>query len=368
MDSRKVYIIITQAENAGAQKAVLKLYDYLNDTYQVKIFYLYVKEQSYFSEVKKHYTAGKIINNNRFRDYINLLKLRKKVTGNNVIIITYTHWSNIVVPLILVGKKGTKLIANKRGSLNNFRFVRFIEGLVLKSNLVNKIICVSKDLYSEAKDSQKIDKNKLIIIPNAVDVPLKSNKISDFKDYNVLRILFVGRLHKQKGISTLLVGFKLLKQIYGNIQLTICGDGVELPYVKNFIRTQNLSSSVTLAGNVKDINNYYNSHDLLISTSIWEGFPNVLLEAATHKIPIIATDIGGNNELICHDKNGYLIKHSDANALYHAILYFINNRHVFHKYAEDLFVKVKKEYNHIIVKEKYLDVIQECFNGIQNKN
>lgn len=366
MDTRKVYIIITQAENAGAQKAVLKLYAYLYDTYDIMIYYLYVKDQKYYSAIKKNYLVDKILNVNSFREYLQLFSLRKKITGDNVVVITYTHWANIIVPLILAGKKGLQIIANKRGLLNNFKFVRFVEGLVLKSNLVNKVICVSRDIHSEASDNQKIDNSKLTIIPNAVDLQVTFNNQSSSINQDILKVLFVGRLHKQKGISTLLEGFNLLKQTYDNIKLTICGEGVELPYIKHFLHTYNLSLSVTLAGNVKNISNFYSSHDLLLSTSIWEGFPNVLLEAASHRLPIIATDIGGSNELINHKINGYLIKHSDANALYHAILYFIKNRHVFHKYADDLFIKVKKEYNHNTVKEMYYEVIQECFNELQN--
>lgn len=358
---KNILIVITQAENAGAQKAVLKLYDYLKSDFNVKIIYLYVQDEEYYKNVQTSYNVLTLMKNRNKKELVNLLNIRNIVKDSKIdLVFTYTHWSNILVPLLLFGLS-IKIIANKRGALWKYPKVRFLESLILKINKVEKVICVSKSLYDEALKVQKVEESKIIHIPNGISCSKMHNNI--IKNQLILKILFVGRLHEQKGIKYLLEGFnQVILNGNRNIQLTICGDGDLKQYVYEFIKTNNLSNFIDVKGNIKNINDYYISHDILISTSLWEGFPNVLLEASCFELPIIATGIDGNLELIEHKKTGYIIKDTNSKEVKESLEYAYHNYNKFQYYAKELKTVLREKFDDTIIKSRYMKVINEVIN------
>lgn len=354
---KNILIVITQAENAGAQKAVLKLYDYLKDQYNVKITYLFVQDKEYLNIIQKLYDISILMKSRSKKELINLFKIRKLIKTENInLVFTYTHWSNILIPLLTIGLS-IKIIANKRGALWKYPKVRLLESLILKKNKIKKIICVSKTLVDEAIISQKISSNKVKYIPNGITC--NSYLLKEKNNDEIIKILFVGRLHEQKGIQYLLEGFKKLIAKYQNVKLVMCGDGILKDFVFDYISNNNLSKYIELNGNVKNISEYYMNSNVLISTSLWEGFPNVLLEAACYKLPIIATNIDGNLELIENEKSGFIINSASSDAVCSALEYFINNRKLFGNYSQELLKTLKEKFDDKIIKDKYLEILNE---------
>lgn len=358
---KSVLIVVTQAENAGAQKAVLKLADYLKDECKVKILYLYVKDRGYFEFVRENYDAEALIDSFSYIHLLQLFRVRKILEVFSIdIVVTYTHWSNIVIPIILLGKS-VKLIANKRGALWNYKKVRFIESIVLKLTKISKVVCVSKSLMSEAISKQRIPAEKLIYIPNGTSIPFLRENQACCESKN-LKVLFVGRLHEQKGIKFLLDGFNEVYKTRKDIDLLVCGGGALEGYVANYVKSNNLGNSVELLGNVSNVGEYYQSSDVIISTSLWEGFPNVLLEAASYRLPIIATSIDGNLDLITHLVNGYVIPPSSATAVRDAIFYFSENKAQFRSFADEQYKNVSLNFSDKIIQRKYIDLINEVIS------
>jgi glycosyltransferase involved in cell wall biosynthesis len=108
---------------------------------------------------------------------------------------------------------------------------------------------------------------------------------------DILRLLFVGRLSKQKNLPTLI---KALKMTSRNVYLDLLGDGEERDSVKKAIAEQGLTN-VTMHGRQgrEEVMKYYRSCDALIMPSLYEAQPLVLLEAMAARIPIIGTNVIG---------------------------------------------------------------------------
>ena len=126
-----------------------------------------------------------------------------------------------------------------------------------------------------------------------------------------INILNVARLELQKDQLTLL---KAINNLKGKIKfkLNIVGNGSQLSKIQKYIENNNLKGLVKLHTNITNTSKFYREADLFILSSIYEGFPNVLVEAAQNNVPIISTNCNsGPREILLNGKGGELIKIKD---------------------------------------------------------
>lgn len=112
-----------------------------------------------------------------------------------------------------------------------------------------------------------------------------------------LKLLFVGRLSKQKNVPALITALPLTKR---NVHLDIVGDGDQRGLIEQTIKDHNVADRVTLHGRLdrQQVLEFYRGSDVLVMPSLYEAQPLVLLEALATRIPIIGTDVIGVAEHI----------------------------------------------------------------------
>jgi glycosyltransferase involved in cell wall biosynthesis len=133
-------------------------------------------------------------------------------------------------------------------------------------------------------------------------------------------LLSVGRLSSEKGHADLIRAFHLLRQKpTGPVHLVLVGDGPERSRLVRLCEQLELKGGVRLVGHQGDVQPYYAMADLFVLPSHSEGSPNVLLEAMSAGVPVIATAVGGVPELLSDERNALLVKRRDVSALTVAI-------------------------------------------------
>lgn len=189
-------------------------------------------------------------------------------------------------------------------SLNNF-FQRFVEKMILTKIVYDSQVTVSRDFLKLENRNKNI-----IYIPNGVDLNL-FNKVSA-KKLQSPTLLFVGRLHPQKNLASLINAIYITKNQIPNIKLIIVGDGPQKEFLKKTISKFKLSKSVKLVGELAkiDLIRAYKSAHAFILPSIYEGQPLTLLEAWAAKLPVITSKTGDCQYLVKNGLNGYLISDS----------------------------------------------------------
>lgn len=198
------------------------------------------------------------------------------------------------------------------------------------------LYCNSLNLVTEIK---KLTKKQVSIIGNGsvngVDVEFFKDVYSKEEKTN-LRIInqikeddfvitFIGRIVKDKGINELIAAFVELKQKYRSLKLLMIGDFEDelnpvLDETKKIIKSE---ESIIYKEFQEDVRPFLAMTDLFILPSYREGLPNVLIEAGSYGIPLLATNINGCNEIIMHNKNGLLVDKKDKISLYNGIEKFI---------------------------------------------
>jgi glycosyltransferase involved in cell wall biosynthesis len=140
------------------------------------------------------------------------------------------------------------------------------------------------------------------------------------------RITIVGRLEEQKGYGYFLqAGRELLRHV-PEAELWIVGTGSLAEQLKAQAEELGISYALRWPQKRSDVEAILTQSDLMVSASIWEGFPTVLLEAMAAGLPIVATDIRGTREMVCHNETGLLVPPRDPAALAAGMLWMLNHR------------------------------------------
>jgi len=156
-------------------------------------------------------------------------------------------------------------------------------------------------------------------IPNGVDTTCyqphqdRSQLRRDMTMPEKPTILYTGRLSAEKGVATLMRAFTLLRS--PSAALYIVGSGPEQQRIERMIQELCPDKKVVLLPACNDIRPYYQCADIFVMPSFHEGISNSVLEAMACALPVIATDVTGNIDLIRHRHNGLLVPPGDAPAL-----------------------------------------------------
>ena len=173
-----------------------------------------------------------------------------------------------------------------------------------------------------------------------------------------LKIITVGRLVKQKDHITLLKAMNILSKKI-KFKLLIMGNGEEKNNIINFLKKNKLYKSVKIIQYQKNPYPYINQSNLFILTSLYEGLPNVLLEALALKKFIISSNCpSGPKEILANQKYGELFEVKNYKQLSKKIEYFYNNKKKFNKKISLGY----KSLNRFDFKNKcnlYLDIIKK---------
>ncbi|MEW6044604.1 MAG: glycosyltransferase family 4 protein [Thermoproteota archaeon] len=203
----------------------------------------------------------------------------------------------------------------------------------------------------EAYDHYSSISSKVVYIPNAIDIAaLAQGADSRYEK----QLIFAGRLSREKGILTVL---DVAKSLPKDVHLIIIGAGPEEGAVQDAAKNSENLHYLGYQPKEKTIPLIRGS-SLLIQPSFAEGISASLLEAMACKTPIITTNIGGNKELLVHDKTGILIEPGNSKELLDEILSLLNDKQKRDSIAKAAFDEVQK-YDWSNVGNLYLNLYEK---------
>lgn len=182
---------------------------------------------------------------------------------------------------------------------------------------------VSREGFERYLRGRAARADKLVYIPNGVDTnrfaPNSAIRVAKRRELALGEEEFVwlavGRLEKAKDYPTLLRAFSLVIKVKQNARLLIAGKGSMLEEVERLIEELRLGERVLLLGSRGDVPELMNAADAYAMSSLWEGMPLVLLEAHASGLPIVATRVGDNVEIVREGVSGFLVPPGDVLAL-----------------------------------------------------
>ena len=129
------------------------------------------------------------------------------------------------------------------------------------------------------------------------------------------RVLFVGRLVGHKNLSCLLRAFRRVAAERDDVRLDIVGDGPERARIEQERDRLGLADRVLLHGEQDDVVPFLEQADMLACSSHREGLSNAIMEAMCAALPVVASNVGGNSELVQHGETGLLFPADDDESM-----------------------------------------------------
>lgn len=203
----------------------------------------------------------------------------------------------------------------------------------LANEYVAKMLFLSESIRNDFL-GMGFSKDKTGVLYNFHDLTPTSTVEDDVVQATTLRLLYVGAIHREKGIMDLLNAMKCLKE--EDVHLDICGIVKDASIKEEFERmVEELQGCVTMRGLVKgaEKTTLYNKADVLILPSYHEGLPMVILEALTTSCAIISTKVGGTPELL-DDDNACWVDIQSPRQIAEAIMHLHTDRDALNKMKE----------------------------------
>ncbi|MDX1718627.1 MAG: glycosyltransferase family 4 protein [Salegentibacter mishustinae] len=158
-------------------------------------------------------------------------------------------------------------------------------------------------------------------------------------------VMHIGNFSPEKNHTFLLEIFVEIKKESPGIKLVCVGNGVTFESIKKQIKKLNLDDTVFLLGFRKDIPELLSQADCFALCSKIEGVPGVILEAASQKVPSVATNVGGVKEVLINGKTGFIVDNFNKNEFKERIISLVNDDALNRQMGESAYKLIKNEFN-----------------------
>lgn len=260
----------------------------------------------------------------------------------------------------LIGARRAKVpavlaTAHVRMGLSDRPLLRLQPRLIARA--VDRYLAVSQGVADQLVKTFRIPQDKVEVVPNGINIASYKcvrdkalrRQLSGEDDRPV--ILTAARLSEQKGHRDLI---EAASRIDGAV-FVFAGDGPLRDGLESQTRSLGISDRVRFLGRRDDVPELLACADLFVLPSLYEGMPLSVLEAMAARVPVIATDIPGNNELVIHGRTGTLAPACAPNKLADAITSALRDLTTARRYADNAYQAVAAQHEEAQVAERVFD-------------
>jgi len=266
---------------------------------------------------------------------LRLLKIRQAIKEcHPQAVISFMDVTNVIMLLSTLGFSCKKIVSERSDP-------RFHTLSLLLKILRNMTYRLASSIVVQTKGAASYFNKAVEIIPNPVIHP--STQILNIRA-EIKKIVTVGRLDGPKDHQTLIKAFSGLAHLNKGVQLLIYGEGPKRADLLKLINSLSLQERVFIKGPEGDVSQIYREADLFVFPTKYEGFPNVLCEALSYGVPVIASNCYGNLTIVKDKLNGRVFKVGDIAELQELISELAED-HPQRKNLSNQAVKISTQYS-----------------------
>ena len=359
-----IVILITKSDIGGAQIHVLNLLSHLREQYR---FTLVCGEEGYLTEKAEKLGIDTIILKNLrrrispFTDYLGYREIRRLLTELKPDCL-HLHSSKAgLLGRLAAWRERVAVVFTAHGwaFTEGAGTLQRIYGLLAEWSLRYigaSVITVSQYDYQLALKFDVITPTNSWTIFNGVE-GIDNLAVNRFTDR--VHILNIGRMARAKNQKLLIEAAALVQR---DFQLTIVGSGRFSEELKSLAKDLGISAKVVFAGTEGDVAEWFRSAHIFALSSDYEGLPLSVIEAMSAKLPVVATEVGGVNELVANGENGFLVPRGDARAFAQKLEILIDDADLRWKYGENGYQRFIENFQASLMCSKTAEVYEKVLH------
>lgn len=350
---KNIAILIPTIKAGGAEKQATLLATLLDKNYKVDMYLFlgYLQPSPYNlellkkSNVKVHPLEGST--------YAKINKLTTLLQNNKTDII-FNYMTNCDIIGCIAAKRAK--VKTIYGGVRNAYLEKY---KILAERIVHNHFATGTiyNCYSGAREIGKkgFKKEKNIVIPNCfpnIAEPIE-RKVNDVK-----HIVTVGRFVPQKDYETIIRTIAVLKELYKNFVMDIIGYGEEEQNIRDWIEKYGVEEYINIYIRPENVQDIVRDADIYLSTSLFEGTSNSIMEALNWSLPVVATNVGDNDHLVIDGETGFLHPIGDAESLAHSLARLLESSELRNQMGIKGNKNLRDNYSMEIFEKRYLDLIE----------
>jgi len=346
-----IILVINTLMNGGAEKQAVHLLNLLGKNNDIRLIVINGAQidKRIYNQIENQQNLILFKQKFLFKKILNLVSIFKSY--NNLTVFSYLSLPNLL-----------SVIAGRIAGANNiYSGIRNSKLSILKFLIENfNIIFNSNTIFNcySGRNNVKFyfTKKKPLVITNVFTNFKQTNKIT--LNSNLINIITVARFVPQKDYTTALKAVRELKNKCKKFNYTIIGYGQDQELIKKIIHNFGLNNHVQLIINPDNIEHYLDKSHIYLSTSLFEGTSNSIMEAMNYKLPIVATDVGDNYKLVHQNFNGFLTKIGSHIELSQYLFELIKNEKLRQEFGDNSFQILNNNHSSHKFINNYLNLIK----------
>lgn len=315
-----IYLIdFFETAQAGTENQLLKLLRYLpRDLFE--IYFVSIQRRLFFEELQSQISDVKFKNLDGsadisksiftlFRLYQFFIKVKPHILH------TFFPAGNSFG--VLIGRlAGVPIIISSRRDMGYWYTTKDLMLTRFANLFVSRIVANSYAVRNQTVKLEKCSQKKIQVIYNGIDLKQYRQFLKSLDKPKKPIVAMVANLNRTvKRVDLFIKAAKEIVKRYPDTQFWIFGDGHLRSELEDFVQKLKLSSHVKFWGRLKSIHQYLHEIKLGVNCSDSEGFSNSIMEFMLAGIPVVATNVGGNSELIIHEHNGILVEPNNVDTI-----------------------------------------------------
>lgn len=318
----KVSLLISGLRGGGAERVCVSIANGLSDRgHTVSVVVLNLTDQTYANELRPQIALKDLEVRHARSSFAQIAKWLLWERPHTILV--FNHQLAIVLVLLrAVLRVDCRIIARNISTLSvKLTYLGWWHGRA--TGLLTRLFYARVDHIIAQSDGMRDDLIRNFYVPplriTTVHNPVSRSFLDGARDSSVFArndrlIVFVGRLGQPKGLVDLLYVFSTVLRTVPNAVLALIGTGPDEQKLRTVCKSLEIESSVKFVGFQKNVATWYRRASVVVLTSHYEGFPNVLVEAITCGTPVVAFDCqSGPSEIIQDGVNGFLIPDRNKN-------------------------------------------------------
>lgn len=294
-----------------------------------------------------------------------LAMLSDKVTqGHPDIVHTFFFWSILYGRLLKLAGKIRTLVENREDQGFDWGKHEYL-WLRLTRSLPDKVICVSEAVKAVVMEREGVEQSKIAVIHNGVSLneaqtgmKAVTKRELGFPEESLVCGMIANYNRPVKGVSRFLDSIPAILSAVPATRFLFVGGGDEGDALQEKARMLAIEPNVVFAGYRKDIHRYYEIIDVSVLTSLSEGLSLTLLESMKYGIPVVATEVGGNPEVVVEGKTGYLVPVENPMLLVDRIVTLLQDPELRRRMGNEGRMHVERKFRMRDVANRYMEMYQ----------